>query len=36
MVKGNIIKQGTLEEIKELTKAKNLEEAFIKIVEEEK
>ena len=36
MVKGKIIKQGTLEEIKELTKAKNLEEAFIKIVEEEK
>lgn len=36
MVKGNIIKQGALEEIKELTKAKNLEEAFIKIVEEEK
>lgn len=36
MANGEVIKQGTLEELKALTKAKNLEEAFVKIVEGEK
>ena len=36
MAKGEVKACGTLEELKALTKAKNLEEAFVKIVEGEK